>query len=46
VYEKMQEEVKDVEEKVPSKAGEPLSSEPTHIQPLSIRTKRGSGDWK
>ena len=38
VYEKTQEEVmvKDVEEIVPSTADEPLSSEPTHVQPGSL----------
>jgi hypothetical protein len=38
VYEKTQEEVevKDIEEIVPSTAYEPLSSEPTHIQPSSL----------
>jgi hypothetical protein len=36
VYEKTQEEVKDVEEIVPSTADEPLSSEPTHVQPSSL----------
>ena len=38
VYENMQEEVKDVdvEEIVPSTADEPLSSEPTHVQPSSL----------
>jgi hypothetical protein len=36
VYEKAQEGVKDVEEIVPSTADEPLSSEPTHVQPSSL----------
>ena len=37
VYENTQEEVKDVvEEIVPSTADEPLSTEPTHIQPSSL----------
>ena len=37
VYEKTQEEVKDVEEVVPlTAADEPLSSEPTHVQPSSL----------
>lgn len=36
VYEKTQEEVKDVEEIVPSTADEPLSSEPTLVQPSSL----------
>ena len=36
VYEKMQEEVKGVEEIVPSTADEPLSSEPTLVQPSSL----------
>jgi hypothetical protein len=37
VYEKTQEvDVKDIEEIVPSTADEPLSSEPTHIQPSTL----------
>jgi hypothetical protein len=36
VYEGTQEEVKDVEEMVPSTADKLLSSEPTHVQPSSL----------
>jgi hypothetical protein len=36
VYEKTQQGMKDVEEIVPSTADEPLSSEPTHVQPSSL----------
>jgi hypothetical protein len=36
VYERTQEELKDVEEIVASTADEPLSSEPTHVKPSSL----------
>jgi hypothetical protein len=36
VYENTQQGMKDVEEIVPSTADEPLSSEPTHVQPSSL----------
>jgi hypothetical protein len=36
VYEKTQQGMKDAEEIVPSTADEPLSSEPTHVQPSSL----------